>query len=153
MSETILGCLHSIKSCWQHSPPMPQQIHVITALCQLIAQQFMISQLYRHGFVNSGQSVFFPSIRVKYAHPTNPHVSKAIARSWNRPLLVRSPHHYPWLCTAGKLRSWESVLIVVLVRCISRAGWVFCRRKSYADERVDFPPRRVKQFSRQRPGY
>lgn len=48
------GCLHSIKSCWQHSPPMPQQIHVITALCQLIAQQFMISQLYRHGFVNSG---------------------------------------------------------------------------------------------------
>ncbi|ETN83675.1 hypothetical protein NECAME_07280 [Necator americanus] len=48
------GCLHGIKSCWQHSPPMPQQIHVITALCQLIAQQFMISQLYRHGFVNSG---------------------------------------------------------------------------------------------------
>ncbi|WKY16218.1 hypothetical protein Q1695_001142 [Nippostrongylus brasiliensis] len=49
-----LGCLHGMKSCWQHSPPMPQQIHVITALCQLIAQQFMISQLYRHGFVNSG---------------------------------------------------------------------------------------------------
>ncbi|KAK6062281.1 hypothetical protein COOONC_00048 [Cooperia oncophora] len=47
------GCLHGIKSCWQHSPPMPQQIHVITALCQLIAQQLMISQLYRHGFVNS----------------------------------------------------------------------------------------------------
>ncbi|KHJ93566.1 hypothetical protein OESDEN_06517 [Oesophagostomum dentatum] len=53
------GCLHGTKSCWQHSPPMPQQIHVITALCQLIAQQFMISQLYRHGFVNSGQQ-FFP---------------------------------------------------------------------------------------------
>uniref|UniRef100_A0A7I4Z6J0 Protein tincar n=1 Tax=Haemonchus contortus TaxID=6289 RepID=A0A7I4Z6J0_HAECO len=48
------GCLHGMKSCWQHSPPMPQQIHVITALCQLVAQQFMISQLYRHGFVNSG---------------------------------------------------------------------------------------------------
>ncbi|VDM55018.1 unnamed protein product [Angiostrongylus costaricensis] len=48
------GCLHTVKSCWQHSPPMPQQIHVVTALCQLVAQQFMIAQFCRHGFVNSG---------------------------------------------------------------------------------------------------
>uniref|UniRef100_A0A0K0D7B1 XK-related protein n=1 Tax=Angiostrongylus cantonensis TaxID=6313 RepID=A0A0K0D7B1_ANGCA len=46
------GCLHTVKSCWQHSPPMPQQIHVVTALCQLVAQQFMIAQFCRHGFVN-----------------------------------------------------------------------------------------------------
>ncbi|VDO21828.1 unnamed protein product [Haemonchus placei] len=54
-SGAFMSCLHGMKSCWQHSPPMPQQIHVITALCQLVAQQFMISQLYRYGFVNSGR--------------------------------------------------------------------------------------------------
>uniref|UniRef100_A0A8R1DUB6 Uncharacterized protein n=1 Tax=Caenorhabditis japonica TaxID=281687 RepID=A0A8R1DUB6_CAEJA len=48
------GCVHTFKVLWQHLPPFPQQIHVITALLQLIAQQLMFSQLFRHGFVNSG---------------------------------------------------------------------------------------------------
>ncbi|PAV80944.1 hypothetical protein WR25_04777 isoform AG [Diploscapter pachys] len=48
------GCIHRLKSLWQHSPPLPQQIHVLMAMCQLLAQQLMISQLYKNGFVNSG---------------------------------------------------------------------------------------------------
>lgn len=49
--------LHLIKSIWQHSPPFPQTIHLILALLQLFAQQIMLAQLYRFGFINSG--VFF----------------------------------------------------------------------------------------------
>ncbi|UMM42501.1 hypothetical protein L5515_018307, partial [Caenorhabditis briggsae] len=48
------GCVHGMKVLWQHLPPLPQQIHVIIAIGQLIAQQLMFSQLFRHGFVNSG---------------------------------------------------------------------------------------------------
>lgn len=47
-----------MKSAWQHSPPLPQQIHVIIALMQLMAQQFMLAQLYRNGFINSGWANF-----------------------------------------------------------------------------------------------
>ncbi|KAI6176785.1 hypothetical protein M3Y97_00836400 [Aphelenchoides bicaudatus] len=42
------------KSTWRHSPPIAQLLHVIAALCQLVAQQIMIAQLYRSGFINSG---------------------------------------------------------------------------------------------------
>ncbi|KAI1708920.1 protein tincar [Ditylenchus destructor] len=45
---------HSIKSVWQHSAPLPQSIHLTLALCQLLAQQLMLAQLYRFGFINSG---------------------------------------------------------------------------------------------------
>ncbi|KHN72442.1 Protein tincar [Toxocara canis] len=50
------GCspLRSLKSMWQHAPPLPQQIHLIMALLQLFAQQVMLAQLYRYGFINSG---------------------------------------------------------------------------------------------------
>ncbi|KAF1748362.1 hypothetical protein GCK72_024829 [Caenorhabditis remanei] len=48
------GCVHALKVLWQHLPPLPQQLHVIIAISQLIAQQLMFSQLFRHGFVNSG---------------------------------------------------------------------------------------------------
>lgn len=48
------GCLHGLKSIWQHGPPLPQLLHVLMALCQLIAQQLMLAQLYRHNFINSG---------------------------------------------------------------------------------------------------
>uniref|UniRef100_A0A1I7TW84 Protein tincar n=1 Tax=Caenorhabditis tropicalis TaxID=1561998 RepID=A0A1I7TW84_9PELO len=48
------GCVHGLKVLWQHLPPLPQQLHVIIAISQLIAQQLMFSQLFRHGFVNSG---------------------------------------------------------------------------------------------------
>lgn len=43
-----------VKSIWRHSPPLGQLFHVIAALCQLVAQQIMIAQLYRYGFINSG---------------------------------------------------------------------------------------------------
>ncbi|CAG9539216.1 unnamed protein product [Cercopithifilaria johnstoni] len=50
------GCsfLRCIKSLWQHAPPLPQLIHLVMALIQLFAQQVMLSQLYRYGFINSG---------------------------------------------------------------------------------------------------
>ncbi|KAL3981884.1 putative integral membrane protein [Acanthocheilonema viteae] len=50
------GCLflRCIKSLWQHAPPLPQLIHLLMALFQLFAQQVMLSQLYRYGFINSG---------------------------------------------------------------------------------------------------
>ncbi|VDK46690.1 unnamed protein product [Anisakis simplex] len=50
------GCspLRKLKSIWQHSPPLPQQIHLLMALLQLFAQQIMLAQLYRYGFINSG---------------------------------------------------------------------------------------------------
>ncbi|GMT06464.1 hypothetical protein PENTCL1PPCAC_28638, partial [Pristionchus entomophagus] len=47
------GCLHAFKSLWQHSPPFPQQIHVLIAIIQCVAQQLMIAQMYKHGFVTS----------------------------------------------------------------------------------------------------
>nr|CDQ00609.2 Bm10949 [Brugia malayi] len=46
--------LRCIKSLWQHAPPLPQLIHLSMALFQLFAQQVMLSQLYRYGFINSG---------------------------------------------------------------------------------------------------
>ncbi|GMT35103.1 hypothetical protein PFISCL1PPCAC_26400, partial [Pristionchus fissidentatus] len=49
------GCLHGFKSLWQHSPPFPQSLHVFIALLQCVAQQLMIAQLYKHGFVNSSE--------------------------------------------------------------------------------------------------
>uniref|UniRef100_A0AC35G6I6 Uncharacterized protein n=1 Tax=Panagrolaimus sp. PS1159 TaxID=55785 RepID=A0AC35G6I6_9BILA len=48
-------CLRFIKSLWLHGPPLPQTIHVILAISQLFAQQVMLAQLYRFGFINSGQ--------------------------------------------------------------------------------------------------
>lgn len=50
--------LHLIKSIWQHSPPFPQTIHLLLALLQLFAQQIMLAQLYRFGFINSGVFYF-----------------------------------------------------------------------------------------------
>ncbi|EJD75530.1 hypothetical protein LOAG_17337 [Loa loa] len=50
-SCSLLRC---IKSLWQHAPPLPQLIHLLMALFQLFAQQVMLSQLYRYGFINSG---------------------------------------------------------------------------------------------------
>ncbi|CAD6193128.1 unnamed protein product [Caenorhabditis auriculariae] len=44
---------------WQHLPPLPQQIHIFVALCQLVGQQLMIAQLYRNGFINSGPFLLF----------------------------------------------------------------------------------------------
>ncbi|VDN01046.1 unnamed protein product [Thelazia callipaeda] len=46
--------LRYIKSMWQHAPPLPQLIHLLMAFFQLFAQQMMLSQLYRYGFINSG---------------------------------------------------------------------------------------------------
>uniref|UniRef100_A0A915C145 Protein tincar n=1 Tax=Parascaris univalens TaxID=6257 RepID=A0A915C145_PARUN len=46
--------LRSAKSIWQHAPPLPQHIHLLMALLQLFAQQVMLAQLYRYGFINSG---------------------------------------------------------------------------------------------------
>jgi hypothetical protein len=49
---------HLVKSVWEHGPPLPQSIHVLVALLQLFAQQVMLSQLYRYGFINSGGKIF-----------------------------------------------------------------------------------------------
>ncbi|CAB3399529.1 unnamed protein product [Caenorhabditis bovis] len=48
------GCVHRLKVLWQHLPPLPQFLHLLTAISQLVAQQLLFSQLFRHGFVNSG---------------------------------------------------------------------------------------------------
>ncbi|KAK0397606.1 hypothetical protein QR680_002190 [Steinernema hermaphroditum] len=42
-----------IRALWQHSPPLPQLLHITVALCQLFAQQVMLAQLYKYGFINS----------------------------------------------------------------------------------------------------
>uniref|UniRef100_A0A1I7ZBM2 Protein tincar n=1 Tax=Steinernema glaseri TaxID=37863 RepID=A0A1I7ZBM2_9BILA len=42
-----------IRALWQHSPPLPQLLHIAVALCQLFAQQVMLAQLYKYGFINS----------------------------------------------------------------------------------------------------
>uniref|UniRef100_A0A7E4W7X1 Protein tincar n=1 Tax=Panagrellus redivivus TaxID=6233 RepID=A0A7E4W7X1_PANRE len=47
-------CLRSLKSLWLHAPPLPQTIHIFLAVFQLFAQQVMLAQLYRFGFINSG---------------------------------------------------------------------------------------------------
>uniref|UniRef100_A0A914C0T4 Uncharacterized protein n=1 Tax=Acrobeloides nanus TaxID=290746 RepID=A0A914C0T4_9BILA len=52
--KRLCSPLVCIRNMWQHSPPIPQTIHVIAALCQLFAQQAMLAQLYRFGFINSG---------------------------------------------------------------------------------------------------
>ncbi|CAD5220303.1 unnamed protein product [Bursaphelenchus xylophilus] len=50
------GCFlfSAIRSSWIHAPPLPQTLHVLTAIVQLVAQQIMLAQLYRFGFINSG---------------------------------------------------------------------------------------------------
>ncbi|CAI5455339.1 unnamed protein product [Caenorhabditis angaria] len=48
------GCCHRLKIIWQHLPPLPQQIHVIMAIAQLIAQQLMYAQVFRNNFLHEG---------------------------------------------------------------------------------------------------
>ncbi|KAL3106718.1 hypothetical protein niasHT_019846 [Heterodera trifolii] len=45
---------HCLRSAWLHAPPAPQCLHVLLALLQLFVQQTMLAQLYRWGFINSG---------------------------------------------------------------------------------------------------
>uniref|UniRef100_A0A914GW45 Uncharacterized protein n=1 Tax=Globodera rostochiensis TaxID=31243 RepID=A0A914GW45_GLORO len=45
---------HCLRSAWLHCPPAAQGLHVLLALLQLFAQQTMLAQLYRWGFINSG---------------------------------------------------------------------------------------------------
>ncbi|KAF7632173.1 hypothetical protein Mgra_00008426 [Meloidogyne graminicola] len=45
---------HCIRSLWTHGPPPAQSLHLFIALLQLFDHQIMLSQLYRYGFINSG---------------------------------------------------------------------------------------------------
>nr|CAD2132760.1 unnamed protein product [Meloidogyne enterolobii] len=45
---------HCIRSIWTHGPPPAQSLHLLIALLQLFAHQTMLAQLYRYGFINSG---------------------------------------------------------------------------------------------------
>ncbi|TMS37160.1 hypothetical protein L596_004151 [Steinernema carpocapsae] len=51
--SSICSPRRCIKALWQHSPPLPQLLHITVALCQLFAQQVMLAQLYKYGFINS----------------------------------------------------------------------------------------------------
>uniref|UniRef100_A0A914V078 Uncharacterized protein n=1 Tax=Plectus sambesii TaxID=2011161 RepID=A0A914V078_9BILA len=46
-------CLKKMKALWLHSPPLPQSLHLFMAFALLVAQQLMLAQLYRHGFLHS----------------------------------------------------------------------------------------------------
>ncbi|KAI6187956.1 hypothetical protein M3Y98_00301700 [Aphelenchoides besseyi] len=55
IKSNLGSCLcRVVRSLWRHCPPVPESLHVLAALCQVVAQQIMIAQLYRYGFINSG---------------------------------------------------------------------------------------------------
>uniref|UniRef100_A0A0N5BQ52 Protein tincar n=1 Tax=Strongyloides papillosus TaxID=174720 RepID=A0A0N5BQ52_STREA len=57
INSCCCSIFHFIRKVYRNFLPFPQTLHLTMALCQLVAQQIMLAQMYRFGFANTNDII------------------------------------------------------------------------------------------------